>query len=420
MRRAVLMSAALVLGAGTGRAAEYAPVLNATVLGGQYFYRGANANVSGNASVVAGVMVKTGDRWSFLPTYAGNYNGTKGVADSVAAGSLFQQEMDHRASLTGIYSLDGSDWRLKPSASYKREFLKQTRDESWGYGLFDYEKVGAGFEVENLYREPFSYRAGLDYFRIRFPNFQSLESQAPLDPQGNPLTRAGANRNILDTHNLQFSLSGSMPYPSREPVLALQGGYSLLAQRYIDQTLIDSRGQIQGEGLGLGLRRTDYLQTLSGAVAYPRALRLAATDCRLDSKLNLSFSHNGSNQNYYDADTKEFFFDAYSYYSYRAGPSFSLSWGEAKRPTAVSLSFSYTRVQYLARQAQNATGVYTGSRLRQSQYQAGLGGVYPISPGFSLRAQANFLWARSNNQFEQGYAYNYRTANYLMGFTYEY
>ena len=170
------MTAALALGVGRAGAAEYAPVLNATVLGGQYFYQGNNANVSGNVSVVAGAMVKTSERWSFLPTYAANYQGTKGVSDSVAAGSLFQQEMDHRASFTGIYSLEGSDWKLKPSASYKYEFLKQTRDESWGHGLFDYEKIGLGFEAENLYREPFSYRFGLDLFRISFSNFASLES----------------------------------------------------------------------------------------------------------------------------------------------------------------------------------------------------------------------------------------------------
>ena len=46
--------------------------------------------------------------------------------------------------------------------------------------------------------------------------------------------------------------------------------------------------------------------------------------------------------------------------------------------------------------------------------------AYPISPGFSFKVQANFLWARSNNTYEKTYAYNYRTANYLMGFTYEY
>jgi len=414
MMRSALILTALGLAPGGAHAVEYAPVLNATLLGGQYFYQGNNSNVGGNASVVAGSIVKANDRWSLLPTYAANYQGTKGVSDAVPAGSLFQQEMDHRASVTGIYSLAGTSWRLKPSASYKYEFLKQTRDEAWGHGLFDFEKIGMGFEAEKVYREPFSYRLGLDVFRIRFPNYQSLESQAPTDPLGNPLNRAGFNRNTLDTYNTQFSAAGSMPYPAQEPVLSLQGGYSLLYQLYGDQNVIDSRDQIGSAS------RADFLQSLGGSVGYPRAARLFATDCRLDSKLNASFSYNRSNQNYFDANTTQFFSDAYTYYSYGMGPSVSLAWGETRHPAAVAASFSYTRFQYVARQAQDGNGAYTGSRLGQNLYQFGLSGIYPIAPGFSIRAQTNFFWARSNNAFEQTYAYNYRTANYLMGFTYEY
>ena len=76
MRKASLILAALCLGPGRAGAAEYAPVLNGTILGGQYFYKGSNSNVAGNVSVVAGAIVKSSERWSFLPTYAGNYQGT--------------------------------------------------------------------------------------------------------------------------------------------------------------------------------------------------------------------------------------------------------------------------------------------------------------------------------------------------------
>ena len=46
--------------------------------------------------------VKLSDRWSVLPMYAGGYRGTKGVDDGVGAGTLFQQQMDHTLSVTGI------------------------------------------------------------------------------------------------------------------------------------------------------------------------------------------------------------------------------------------------------------------------------------------------------------------------------
>jgi hypothetical protein len=178
--------------------------------------------------------------------------------------------------------------------------------------------------------------------------------------------------------------------------------------------VIDARDQLTGGG------RNDYLQSLGGSVGLPLPVRLFDTDCRLDSKLNVSLAYNNSNQNYFDARTTQYFADAYSYYSYGLGPALTLAWGEAKHPTAVSAFFNYTRFQYVARQAQDSNGTYTGSRLGQNLYQAGLSGVHPIAPGFSLRAQVNMYWARSNNQFEQSYSYNYRTANYLLGFSYEY
>jgi len=417
-RRCIHVPAALALGAllvaAPARALEYAPIFNASVLGGQYFFQNTRGNVNGNVSVTAAAVIKASQRWSWLPMYVGNYQGTKGVSDAVPAGSLYQQEADQRASLTGLYSVAGTSWKLKPSASYKYEFLKQTRDESWGHGLFDFEKIATGFEAEKTYREPFSYRFGLDIYRIRFPQYRSLESQSPLDPLGNPLNRTGFNRNVLDTYNFQLTASGSRPFPYDDPVVSLQGTYSLLYQHYIDQSLVDVRGQIESAG------RRDFLQTLNGAVGYPRSFRLFDRDWRLDSRLGLSFAYNGSNQNYYDANTAQFFSDAYSYTSYSAGPGFALAWGDVKRPTTVSTSFVYTRLNYVGRQAQDGSGVYTGRKLGQDLYVTGLSGSYPISPGFFLKAQANFLWARSNNTYEKTYAYNYRSANYLMGFTYEY
>ncbi|HAM36977.1 MAG TPA: hypothetical protein DEB40_07085 [Elusimicrobia bacterium] len=405
---------AAVAGATEAAALEYVPVYNMSFLGGQYFMQGSRGNLNGNVRAVAAPLLRRDSEWSFLPLYVGEYQGIKGVDDGVGAGTLYQQKMDHKASFAALYTPRGGPWKLKPSLSYKREFLKETRDESWGRGLFDYEKLAMGFEAENLYREPFSYRLGMDIYRIRFPNYQSLESNAGTDPQGNPLGRELASRNVLDTYNYQLSASASYPLPYEEPVMSLTAEYGFLYQDYHDQRLVDARGQLADQS------RRDFLQTVSMGATYPRPVQVFGEACRLDSSLAFNFAYNGSNQNTYDASRTQFVGDSYSYYSAGGGPTFRMAWGDKKRPAMASLSMRYHHVAYLGRQAQDGDGIYSGSQQWQDRYLLGLNYAYPIARGFYLKVQTNLLWERSNQNYEKTYAYNYQTANYIMGFTYEY
>jgi hypothetical protein len=144
------------------------------------------------------------------------------------------------------------------------------------------------------------------------------------------------------------------------------------------------------------------------------------TDCRLDLSFAMNLSYNKSNQNTFDANQTKFIADFYSYYSFGLGPSAALVWGDKKRPSSVSSSFRFNKTRYLGRQAQEGEGIYTGSLQTQDRYSFGIDYSYPIAPSFSLKAQTNAMWVRSNNNFEKRYSYNYVTQNYLLGFTYEY
>jgi hypothetical protein len=391
-------------------AVEHMPVYNVNVMGGQYFFKDQRSSLSGNVQALAAPILKFNDSWSLIPTISSNYQGTKGVGDGVGSGTLYQQQMDHRLGVSALRSITGTTWKLKPTMSYKRQYLKETRNEDWGKGLFDYEKIAAGFEVENVYKEPFSWRAALDLYRIKFPNYESLESNAGVDPQGNPLGRELASKDVLDTHNVQASFSGSRPFPYDDPKVSLQAGVSSLYQRYPDQRLVNRRGSFDNS------MRYDLQQALSASVGIPTKLRGA----RLDTSFGTSFTYNRSNQNTYDASRTTFIEDSYSYYSVGAGPAFTLSWGEVRRPTWASLSFRWNRTLFLGRLAQNADGLYLGEKQYHDRYVATLTYGYPIAPGFNLKVQSNFLWQASNQAYEKTYAYTYRTANYLMGFTWEY
>ncbi len=399
-------------------AVEVIPVYRGHLLGGQYFIKGRNASLSGNAALLAAPVLEFNERWSAIPMFAGNYNGTKGIGDGVGALTLFQQSMDHRVSFTGIYSVPSTNWKAKASTHYKRYFLKETIDETWGKGLFDYDKIGLGLEAENTYKDPFSYRIGFDVFRIAFPNYESLESKSGVDPTGNPLNRELASKDVLDTMNFQLTASASRPFPYDDPVVSVSGSVSTLYQNYEDQRLVTNTGQFQTTK---PYGRQDFLTTASFNVGYPREFRLSGLPYRLSTAFTVNGAFNGSNQNTFDAAGPRFIYDAYSYYSYGFGPSASLSWGNPKRPTAMSLSFLYTRLQYTGRLAQDSTGKYlTDEHQFQDRWIAGLGSSYPILPNFNLVGRANFLWQNSNHAFEKTYLYTYRTANYMMGFTYEY
>jgi len=161
-------------------------------------------------------------------------------------------------------------------------------------------------------------------------------------------------------------------------------------------------------------------ETVSMGATYPRPVQVFGEACRLDSSLAFNFAYNGSNQNTYDASRTQFVGDSYSYYSAGGGPTFRMAWGDKKRPAMASLSMRYHHVAYLGRQAQDGDGIYSGSQQWQDRYLLGLNYAYPIARGFYLKGQTNLLWERSNQNYEKTYAYNYQTANYIMGFTYEY
>lgn len=394
------------------RALEVVPVYGLTMLGGQYFFAGDKSKLNANVTANAAPAVKLGGGRLFLPLYTGSYRGTKSVTDSVGSGSLFAQGMSHRLAFGYLRPIEGTTWKVKPSVSYKWDYLKETRDETWGKGLFDTQTVGLGFEAENTYKEPFTYRFGYDFFYTRFPNFKSLESKSGTDATGNPLGRETAGVRTLDTLNQQLSFTVTRPIPYEKPVVALTAGYRLLWQKFHDQPLVNLAGQFRSEN------RQDFTNSLTASAVHPR--EAFGGKARLGIGLNSGFNYTGSNQNTYDAGQTRFIADAYSNWSLTLGPSLSVGWGPKESPTTASTGLTWTRQSYFGRLVQDANGLYQSDTQTHDRYQLSFGYGTPIATNFRLLAQANFLWVDSNMRYEKTYKYTYNTSNYLLGFSYDY
>ncbi|HCJ66537.1 MAG TPA: hypothetical protein DHV62_04230, partial [Elusimicrobia bacterium] len=155
---------------------EVIPTGNLSLLGGQYLFEKEAASFGGNVYLEVAPSLQFTDELSLIPTYSTTYRGTKNVTELVGGGTLSQQAQDHLISLK-LTNQTSEDFKLKINTSYKLELLKETKDESWGSGLFDYYKIAGGVEGEKKF---FPEKAGLEsltagygYYILKFNNYAS-------------------------------------------------------------------------------------------------------------------------------------------------------------------------------------------------------------------------------------------------------
>ncbi|MBI5243126.1 MAG: hypothetical protein HY922_05490 [Elusimicrobia bacterium] len=389
-------------------AVEVEPLLSLKFLGGQYFFQGQKGALSGNVSALFAPAVRLDERWAVLPSVSGSYQGTKQVIDLVGAGTLFQEQMDYRVAAKTVYQGADSLWRLKGGLGYKLQLLKETKDEDWGRGLFDYRTLDIGLEAEYVYRDPFSLRVGYDYAWTYFPNYDSLESEAAFDFQGRPLARELVGDAVLNTHANMLTAALDVPLKG---VAAVQAGLRLMQQIYPNQPVVAPSGQLMGE------KRTDYQTAFDASLKVPFA---AGPDIRIAACADASVSNLISNQNSYDARAARWLDRFYNHTQVGAGAGLQFLFGDERLPIEWSLGASWSRRSYPHRPIQDESGLYQDESLRQRSWLFSTTLKYPMAPRFALMFNFQHGQTASNQGCRLFYSAGYRATNYLFGFTYDY
>ncbi|MFA6030146.1 MAG: hypothetical protein WC969_09850 [Elusimicrobiota bacterium] len=403
-----LLLAALLGAAVPAGAAEVEPIIRAQLLGGQHFVGSERGALAGNLSFLAAPAVRFNGRWALLPTFSSAYQGTRRVVDLLGAGTLFQEQMDHRVSLKAVHSPEGSLWRWKAGLGCRMELLKETTDERWTRGLFDYQALEAGAEAEYVYRDPFSLRLTYDYAYTFFPNYRSLESQTAGDFTGQPLSRELAGDRVLDTYANMLGAAFDLPF-----------GDASSAQLSVreTQTLYPRQPIVEESGLFSTDKRADYRTDLSASLRSPVELGL---DLRAVLAGSLSAASLISNQNSYDARRTRFLSQYYNYLQVGVGGSVRIDWGDERQPVSAALSLALSRRTYPHRSVQDASGTYQGETLRQNTWSLGADLRYPMAPHFALLFELEHGRTTSNYGYAQFYRYDYAATDYLFGLQYEY
>ncbi len=399
MTRLLLLLAAALTAAGPARAAEFVPVFNGTFLLGQTLQDGKSTSWNGNANLQFTPAVKFNESWGLIPTYAGSYQGTKSVADLGSGGQLFQDSMSHSVRMKGIWRR--GNLKLKPQAGYRWEYLRETTDESWGKGLFDYRKPSLGFEAEYAVAEAVTVGGSFDWYRIEFPNYRSLESSV----QGQGLGREQASGRTLDSVNTSWT--GTASFPFAIPGVKTRLAVNWTDRKYPEQNIVLNTGSLSAD------RRSDGIKSV--ALTLGRGWRLG-DDTGVYVDLQGSWTRLDSTQNHYDAESSRFTGDYYSYEERSIQPRATFTLG--KRKVELSVAYLNTRREYLSRAAQDPGGTYLADTMVLNQDNFFFDLAVPVGHGFKILVNSTIATARSNQRYEKFFKTNYTLQSHMLGFSY--
>lgn len=372
-------------------AAELITVGEFSLMGGSSLYNGESSSNGGNFNLTFVPAVKFNDKVALLPGYYGNYRGSKSVYELIGGGTLYQDSMSHNLTLRLINKIS-SEHKFKLKAGYLWNYFRETEDEGWGGGLFDYEKFTAG--VENELKNAVGldkFIASFDILKVKFPEYATLASN-----------RYGLEvfpgDNILDFNGLSLYFRGLKKLGEKS---ILDVNLNFLLKDFPHQNIINSDGSYS-------LRKRSDRNSVADVV-YSRLFENFSAGFSLGAVINRS------NQDHYDAAEYEYVDNFYNYNSYSAGPVFSFG-----NRLKFNIAYRYGVKNYGGRPAQLSDGSYTDNKVENKTQFISFGTSYKMENNLKIKISGNYFKQVSNQKYEAVYQYEYNTQNVEGGIVYEF
>ena len=304
-------------------------------------------------------------------------------------------------TFTPMYRVDFgplSRYTITPSFFYTRTYNKDIDSPDWDTGLYNYQDAGGGLDFRmrgmGFYGQEGTLKLGTQYYKRRYPNYESLLDLA---------TGLSVEKDEKDYHGVILKAGYNWGDPS---LLFWSVDYSLLFKALVDKKVVDENGILTDE------KRDDFQNNLYVNVRYPLTPALSLG-------LGINLGLNESNQNYYDglntltlADDV-FIPDFYDYFSYRLEPRISYDLGFL--PLNVTLSYAYAKTDYNDRRAQFGNGTYKDEQQWEIYQESTLEIGYQLTKQWTVRGYWENIAARSNNDDESVYRYDYKVNNFAIG-----
>jgi hypothetical protein len=386
-----ILIAVLALAGASATAAEFHPLVNASLLGGA----AATAGGSSSSLVLLDLSVvpsfKFGSR-SLLPVITA---GTGGQERSISEGTTFVRtaQAEFKPSLRTQLAGDRS-YTLRLDA--QRHWNKETLGEEFGNGFYDYDQFGLGGSFDLPASDlGFSLSLGADFGHRNYPNNHNIAAAAALLGGKNYYLKdyyvtAGQATVGFDFHHMRLS-------------------YRPELHSYTDSYVVGEKGLTD-----LNTLQQDWLHTLDLSLSFKPSETVALY-------VGLDLSRNASNQNFVDFNvTPNKVVLAYQDY-YSESLSFSLPWTADRLWSGLTLAPSYSLVlRQTEKPVQDASGAYSSSDEKQgdTEHNLGLNISKGLPWGLAWVSDGNYKIVRSNQVLVRGTLNNYEYWQVTTGLSY--
>ena len=353
------------------------------------------------AEAVLAPTVKIMDQLHLVGLYSGSYARKKQVYIEDRGNWLSTESMTHNFTPSLRYK-HRKDLSFNISIFKTLNLSKETLDEQWYNGLYDYQDIGIG--IDTTYKVDAEGTLGraanlrLQYYSREYPQYISLFTLADL---GNIEEKEKDHKGLL--------LLGRIS-EKKTAILSYSYELSILSKSYTDKKIETITWERESES------QKDTTLTHTGTVSTVRPDGIIYG-------LNASYTVNTSNQNLAQGSITSGIFhrDYYSYTSIQVSPSMRFRYQHLDfKPVKVSVQYSVSKTHYANRLAKDTAGLLTGNRQEDTSHAFSTVVIYPLKEHLTAGAGFEFLRSNSNNDYETFYRYDYEILNFSAGIMYHY
>ena len=350
--------------------------------------------------------VKFNDTLYLIPLYSAQFYRVEQYMPQEEGNVFFDTYLTHNINLA-LRKEFSPGWFFKVGALGTWNFVRETHEDKWGRGLYDYMDAGASAEIKRQVKKEETvnvYLAAVEYYRRQYPNFATLISETTVTPP---------ERREKDYDGYKLKL--------RAEAANADGLRGYLETSYLHKLFLDKHLVLEDGTLDTDRQRKDYEIGFDGGFFLP--LPWEKFGLTFDS----DFLHNFSNMGYYDSlNTLALGDDVYTphyfaYDSFTVTPAFEFAQplGEEKL-LRLRLGYGYMHRHYPHRKAQMLDGTYTTEEQTDAQHEYFATLTIPLTKKINFVTKYSFVKFRSTQKFETYYRYNYSSYQIKSGISWDF